>query len=576
MRFGLRTTILALLLVAVLPVPVAGSDPRAQTRTVPATIATTERLQSSGRVHMTVPPTHIAFSWRGAEGTGVQYRIVSPAGAVSPWRRVPEAHDMATGDRHFSGVTSVDRPIALDWRPVTPRGSWMGPVTFDYLNTLDGPRAEVQGATQSERAEASPKAPDIVTRAEWGANESQKRTTGSCGRRFYNLQQIFVHHTAGSNFDSNPKATMRAIYWYHTVRRGWCDVGYNFVIDRGGTIYEGRWARRYKPWESHTSEDGNGRVVSGAHVANFNSGSVGISLMGNYDVAPIPPEMRRSLAELLAWEADRHDLSPQGSHTYRNPETGLTRRLQFIAGHRDAGQTACPGKYVYSSLKDIRRDTKAVVGAGKDNSDLSFSASPVSVGYGSDVALAGSLVDENGLPLTGRTVTLYERVVDQGWRLYSTTTTGGDGSFAFPLSPTENVKVLAVYDGDGATWGSQSSGVAVKVRHVVTLTPLGVAPGPDGTYHLPASASSIAFGGTTAPVHIGRSVTINLQRLNPDGTYSDIGTGTANIDSSGGFSFTFVRPDVGTTGTYVAVARMSKDDRHAFGASPPVRIATDL
>jgi hypothetical protein len=111
------------------------------------------------------------------------------------------------------------------------------------------------------------------------------------------VQQLFVHHTAGSNFDRHPKATMRAIYWFHTVRRGWCDIGYNFVISWDGRVFEGRWARRYKPWEVHDSEDARGRAVAGAHVSGFNSGSVGVSVMGNFSRVSAPPDVRRTLAE---------------------------------------------------------------------------------------------------------------------------------------------------------------------------------------------------------------------------------------------------------------------------------------
>ena len=132
------------------------------------------------------------------------------------------------------------------------------------------------------RARGGPNGPDIVTRAEWGADESLKSTSGGCTRRFYRVQQLFVHHTAGTNNDADPAATMRAIYWYHTRSRGWCDIGYNFVVGPDGAIFEGRWARKYMPWESHSGEDAQGRAVAGAHVADYNSGSVGISMMGDF------------------------------------------------------------------------------------------------------------------------------------------------------------------------------------------------------------------------------------------------------------------------------------------------------
>jgi hypothetical protein len=576
MRFGLRTTILALLLVAAQTVTV-GADVRAShARTVPATLAATDRLSAPGRVYLEMPATHLAFSWRGSPRTGVEYRTVSFDGTTGEWTRALEAHDLERGVRHYTAIEAVDRPTAIDWRPVKPAGSWMGPVTFDYMNMLDGEREVVADDDRSlETTGAGPGTPDIVTRSEWGADESIKKTSGSCKRRFFRVQQLFVHHTAGSNFDPHPRATMRAIYWYHTVRRGWCDIGYNFVIGRDGTIYEGRWARQYHPWERHTSEDGSGRGVVGAHVASYNSGSVGISLMGNYETTPVPPDMRRSLAELLAWEVDRHNLSPLGTHTYRNPETGLTRKLPFIAGHRDAGQTACPGRFVYSSLNDIRRDTKAVIGAGKKASTLAFSDSPVVVDYGNSIDLVGVLLDAKGVPLPDRSVTLYERSGSKGWRENSTAVTGSDGSFSFSLAPAENGKVLAVYDGDDLTWGSQSTGVALKVRHVVTLTAQGALPDPGGVFHFPASAESVSFSGTTAPVHPGRDVSITVKKLGIDGSYADIGGGTATVDDAGSFSFSFSRPDPGTSASYVAIARLAKDERHAFGASLPVAFVTE-
>src|SRR5919106_606100 len=314
-------------------------------------------------------PTHIGFSWTGDHGTGVVYRTISALGEKSRWRRAREAHDAegisegaAGRDSHFSAVLAVDRPEAIEWKPVVARGQTMGTVTLDYLNTLDGPDRLVEIPAT---AEARASAPDIVTRAQWGADESLKRTSGGCRRNFYPVQQLFLHHTAGSNFDRHPKATMRAIYWFHVRRQGWCDIGYNFVISPNGSIFEGRWARRYKPWELHDSESPAGNAVAGAHVARFNSGSVGVSLMGNYMRIRPSPAMYQTLVEFLGWEADRHDLRPRGTHRYRNPETRLTRRLPVIAGHRDAGQTACPGNRVYRSMSAIRRDTSTVIGAGK-------------------------------------------------------------------------------------------------------------------------------------------------------------------------------------------------------------------
>ncbi|MDQ4027059.1 MAG: N-acetylmuramoyl-L-alanine amidase, partial [Actinomycetota bacterium] len=354
---------------------------------------------------------------------------------------------------------------------------------------------------------------------------------------------------------------------YHTVRRGWCDLGYNFVIGQNGKIYEGRWARKYRPWETHSSEDSRGRAVSGAHVANFNSGSVGVSLMGNYDNAPIPPVMRRNLARLLAWEADRHDLPPLGRHTYRNPETGLTRRLPFIAGHRDAGSTACPGRRVYRSLPEIRRDVKAVMGAGKRTSSIELPKSPVSVAYGEDLALVGRLATGAGAALSGRTVKLWKRDGSRGWDVMATTQTAADGSFTFVVSPQRRRKVVAVFDGGTQTWGSQSHRVTISVRRLVTLTLQGAVPDAAGVHHLPPGTTSVTFSGTVTPSDGSTGAVVKVSTQQADGSFLQVARREVDIASDGTFDYTFTVPDAATGGVYQAVASAPRNDGLARGSS---------
>jgi hypothetical protein len=540
----------------------------ARTINVPRTIARASQLTATsggGRVHLSVPPTHVAFSWRGQEGTGVRYRTLTEGGEASGWRRATEAHDLEHGNTHYSAVIAVDRPDSIDWRPVRPSGKWMGKVTLDSLNTLDGEKREVE---IQETAYATVGAPNIVTRAQWGADESIKRTSGGCKRSFFKVQQLFVHHTAGSNSDSNFKATMRAMYWYHAVRRGWCDLGYNFVVARNGTIFEGRWARGYRPWELHNSEDLKGRAVSGAHVSGYNSGSVGVSLMGNFETAPLPPSMRRSVAELLAWEVDRHDLRPRGTHTYRNPETGLRRKLPYIAGHRDAGQTSCPGRYLYAALPGIRRDAKAVIGAGKANSSLTFTPSPVKIGYGDTANLAGTLTDTSGAPLASKTIVLYRKTGAESWGVHSQVATAVDGSFSFAVTPTAKMTLFAVYDGDSTTWGASSGKVVVRVSPDIAFAPEGAVPDQTGVYRFPAGTTSVSLGGTLVPPHSGRKMVVKVRRAVGDGTYEQLVSVKVTLDSQGVYRYVFTVPE--GFGVFRATAQFPKDSDHAFGRSLPV------
>lgn len=465
-RALVRIAVVVSLVVAML-VPALSSP--ARTIKVPMTIARTALLTAATPTErLQILPTHIAFSWRGDDDTGVRYRTRSLAGGYSRWKRAPEAHDAERGDRHYSAVLTVDRPVLVEYEAVQPRWTRMSSVTLDYMNSADGPLRTVRIPAVADAAATTP---HIVTRAEWGADESLKRTRGGCKRKFYDVQQLFVHHTAGSNYDSDPAATMRSIYWYHTQRQGWCDIGYNFVIARDGTIFEGRWARKYAPWEVHSSENLVQRAVAGAHVSGYNSGSVGVSVMGNFSRIRPPAAARASLVGLLAWEADRHDLDPQSSHLYVNPDTGATRWLKVIAGHRNAGFTECPGNYLYKALRRIREETATVVGEGRAATTLTLSASPASVEAGATVNLVGRLTDVGGTSLATRTVTIYQRPKRGTWSIGANVLTHVDGSFKATLNPTVTTVVRAVYDGDPQTWDSQSRNVKILVTPAATASP---------------------------------------------------------------------------------------------------------
>ncbi len=181
-----------------------------------------------------------------------------------------------------------------------------------------------------------PSMPDIVTRRQWGADE---RLGDTCyaprfGKTF---KMVFVHHTVGSNDYSRAESAsiVRGIYAYHTQARGWCDIGYNFLVDRYGTVYEGR-------------AGGIRRSVRGAHAGDYNVNTTGISLMGDFQTAAPTAAMKAGLVELVAWR-----LGTAYHGAYR---TAVVQGERFarISGHRDAMSTACPGQRVYDWLPRLR------------------------------------------------------------------------------------------------------------------------------------------------------------------------------------------------------------------------------
>jgi hypothetical protein len=165
-----------------------------------------------------------------------------------------------------------------------------------------------------------------------------------------------VHHTESANEYSQAQApgVVLAITKFHRDTRGWNDVGYNFLVDRFGTVYEGRFG-------------GVDRNVVGAHAQGFNTGSVGVALLGTYeDVAP-SEAAQDAIARLIAWRLDVAHVDPTAFLTFisggsdRYP-TGVPVLLNGVSGHRDTGFTACPGDVLYGRLGTIAASARGVGG----------------------------------------------------------------------------------------------------------------------------------------------------------------------------------------------------------------------
>ncbi|WP_241228276.1 N-acetylmuramoyl-L-alanine amidase [Corynebacterium hylobatis] len=194
--------------------------------------------------------------------------------------------------------------------------------------------------------------PEVVTRSGWGANENAR-----CRNATYDneVQAAGVHHTAGSNNYTKAQSAgiVRGIYDYHARTLGWCDVGYNALVDKYGTIYEGRFG-------------GLDKNVQGAHIGGFNHNTFGISMMGNYDIAPTTPEMVQAVGDMIGWKAAIAGFDPKGSDRYTpyafsgsKYTGGVTMNLPAIFAHRDAHNNACPGTFGYAQMDNIRNIASA-------------------------------------------------------------------------------------------------------------------------------------------------------------------------------------------------------------------------
>jgi hypothetical protein len=326
----MRILFAALVSLLLVPSTALGVDLSAVTRDVPLQT----RQSSVAKFNL------VGLHWQGSGD--VLFRTRSIPGRWSSWRfAAPEDEDGPDGARERS------RP---GWRIGNPY--WTGPSNRLQVRTLGRVRrvrAHYVWSPVSNvpvRSISTAGSPLILSRLAWGANERIRR-----GRaRYVNaLRFSLVHHTAGSNTYSRAQsaAIVRGIQLYHVRSNGWDDIGYNFLVDKYGQVFEGRFG-------------GIDRNVVGAHAAGFNTGSVGVALLGNYDAGAVTPAARSALVSLLAWRLDVAHVDPLSLLNWTsggNPRfpSGIPVTMRAVGGHRDTGFTSCPGARLYSELNSIAR-----------------------------------------------------------------------------------------------------------------------------------------------------------------------------------------------------------------------------
>lgn len=177
--------------------------------------------------------------------------------------------------------------------------------------------------------------PKIFSRAQWGADE---RMRSSRSLSYHEVHAGFVHHTVNANnyTAAQVPGLLRGIYAYHTRSRGWSDIGYNFLVDRFGRIWEGRYG-------------GVDRAVVGAHTLGYNENSFAMSAIGNFDTAKPNAKVVQAYGALFGWKLSLHGVNAASAR-----QVVGSRTFRAINGHRDAGSTACPGRYLYAKLARIR------------------------------------------------------------------------------------------------------------------------------------------------------------------------------------------------------------------------------
>jgi hypothetical protein len=266
------------------------------------------------------------------QGTGMPwFRTRNAAGHWSRWQPADDDDGSERGWRESAG-TWTGAAEAIQW-------SMRGRVSRvrEYLlwsPPLPGPERRLQLAGS----------PAIIMRAGWHADESIRRKNPRIAPA---LKLAIVHHTATTNAYSCAQSAsiVRGIEVYHVKGNGWDDIGYNFLVDACGQVFEGRWG-------------GIERNVIGAHSGGFNSGTAGVSMIGNFERVAPSQAQQDALVKLLAWRLDVGHVDPRSTVAFVSGGNGKFRAgrsvlLRAISAHRDTYLTACPGSAAYRLLPTI-------------------------------------------------------------------------------------------------------------------------------------------------------------------------------------------------------------------------------
>ena len=291
----------------------------------------------------------VGFTWpEGDPRLRVRVRTDGRWGTWQHAERLPELTDAASGrERVTRSGTELVWVGGSDGVQVESDGVPVPELEMTLIEPGGTPHAAGRRPAASRPQPArAPWPTGLRGREDWGADE---RLVDGPPRYNRTIQQVHVHHTAGSNryARADVPGLIRGMYRYHTQNLGWSDIGYNFLVDRFGRSWVGR-------------AGGPGRAVRGAHTLGFNATSAGVAVIGNYEGARPSAKVNTAIVQIAAWKLDKYGRNPQGTaRVYSRGSdrfpAGRTVRLPVIDGHRDTNQTACPGAHLYSKLPDIRR-----------------------------------------------------------------------------------------------------------------------------------------------------------------------------------------------------------------------------
>jgi hypothetical protein len=401
----------------------------------------------------------VGLGWRRGSRLEAEVRTRTRGGRWSRWAHLHVAGDHGPDAGRAALGTDPVWTGAADELQLRLRGHAHGLEARFVRAAPAVPRIARLAAAAAPRRRAG--APAIIPRSAWGGDTLALRGETSYGQ----VQLAFVHHTVNAN-DYAPEDSagmVLAIAKYHIDHNGWNDLGYNFLVDRYGQVFEGR-------------AGGVELAIVGAQAQGYNSVSTGVACLGTFtDEAWTEPGLE-AVAHLIGWKLSLHavpvvgdvTVTSAGGEANRYP-AGTPVTFQRISGHRDGNTTACPGDVLYGQLEDLRARAGryATAAAG-----LTIRASSTTV-RGADLAtLSGSLRFADGSSPAGATVQILYSTGGGAPAIVASAACGADGRYSADLALHASGVVQARFAGDGArpALTSQPLDITVKPELLVEVS----------------------------------------------------------------------------------------------------------
>ncbi len=411
------------------------------------------------------PFRRIGAIWEGDRPASIEVSLSSDGGATwAPFRSFEVNHVEMEESGLFVGQIEVDGNAATSYR--LRRGE--GTASFARLEILADSASESienRGDTKMDdgggnRSLRLAGLAEGHGRAEWGARRTR------CSRKISSPYRMTIHHTETPTNDTiSVEARLRGIQRYHMDVRGWCDIGYHYLVSRDGRVWEGR-----------------PENLRGAHAGGANTGNIGISLIGSHETTPITDRQLGNVAALLAELGSTHNIALNRTN---------------IKGHRQHKSTSCPGNALYGQLGELVARAGGLGtptdepgdgdGDGDDGSDNESSAVRGVLYEGSDTSAR----------IAGATISLGEQSV----------VTTSTGLFEFSSVPMGSFTLSATAAGFQARSVTRSTAVGVtwasfglsKESATGTAVLQGVIyQGSDSSDRVPNASVSLSSGETTA------------------------------------------------------------------------------